>query len=233
MIFSETLKKYLPFRVRNTVTRAAQRYSFHHALRRIAALAPREIPSRDLLEYLRAGWGNEAWSPRAEYLEEVVRWAAMTPGPVLECGSGLTTILLGLFAGRRGIPVWTLEHDVEWYERTLIALRKYRISGIELCLAPLRDHGSFTWYEPPLDYMPVRFQLVVCDGPPKINTPGDRYGLLPVMREYLCANTVILLDDVNAYSEDAVLSRWLIERPATGKILKDEGSHSFALIVLD
>ncbi len=225
------LTRFIPFRIRNATSSIIHKYSFPRALRRIASLAPTQIPNRDLLESFRAGWENESWCARTDYLEEVVKWAAVTPGPILECGSGITTILLGLVAGRRGIPIWSLEHDVNWYERMTSLLHEHRIPGVEICLAPLRNYEKYFWYDPPLDRMPASFRLVVCDGPPQLSTPGERYGLLPVMRDHLGSNTTILLDDTGA--EDSVLLRWLAERAATPKFFKDEASHSFASIVLD
>ena len=229
----DKLSRFVPFRLRRAALGAIHGYTFPRALHRISALAPKELPSRDLLKQLRSGWGNEDWSGRTDYLEQVVKWAAMTQGPILECGSGLTTILLGLFAGQRGIPVWSLEHSIEWHERMTKTLRKHRIPGVELCFTPVRDYGGFSWYDPPLDRMPPSFRMVVCDGPPERSTPGGRYGLLPVMRDRLGSGTVVLLDDVNLDAEQAVLARWLSERSASKKIWRDEPSHFFALVVLD
>jgi hypothetical protein len=130
----EVLKRVLPGVVRNNIKRCAQRYAFEYAFHRIAAIAPNKVPSRELLEQLRTGWGNEGWSGRTAYLEEVAKWAAITPGPVLECGSGLTTILLGLYAGRRGVPVWTLEHAFDWHDRMTDVLFRKNISVVELHL---------------------------------------------------------------------------------------------------
>ena len=151
---------------------------------------------------------------------------------MLECGSGLTTIVMGLFAGRRGIPVWTLEHDPEWYEHIAAALRRFRIEGVELVFAPLRDYGDYSWYDVPMERMPERFSMVVCDGPPQKTTPGDRYGLLPVMRDRLSPGSVILFDDVQTREPDPVLSRWLEETRASFKLFAIRPSDSYAVIVL-
>jgi hypothetical protein len=229
----EIMKKVLPGSVREALKRGAQRYAFEYAFHRIAAIAPDKIPSRELLEQLRTGWGNTGWSGRTVYLEEVVKWAAITPGPVLECGSGLTTILLGLYAGRRGVPVWTLEHAFDWHERITDVLCRNHISGVELHLSPLRDYGAYTWYSPPLEHMPKRFTLIVCDGPPEPTTPGKRYGLLPTMGDRLGSDSVILLDDADTGSANNILTRWSIERSVTNKILKSDESQSFALVFLD
>jgi hypothetical protein len=227
------LKKIVPFRLHRAAVGAVHRYSFPRVLNRIAALAPNTIPSRELLEALRVAWENESWSGRTKYLEAVVQWASLTPGPILECGTGLTTILLGLFAGQRGIPIWSLEHNVEWYERMNEVLRRYRVPEVEICFAPLQQYGSFSWYQPPLDRLPESFKLVICDGPPERTTSGGRYGLLPVMDSRLSSDAVILVDDVDPDAESTVVTRWLSERSAIRKFWRGEPLHSFALIVLD
>jgi Methyltransferase domain len=229
----EVFKKIVPRRIRNAAKLCAQRSAFEYAFRRVAAIAPNKIPSRELLDQLRRGWGNQGWSGRTAYLEEVVKWAAITPGPVLECGSGLTTILLGLYAGRRGVPLWTLEHDFAWHKRIANVLSDRHISSVNLSLAPLRDFGSFSWYAPPLTLMPAEFKLVVCDGPPERTTRGKRFGLLPVMGKRLASNCVILLDDLNIELEDNVIDHWAAERVAMTKILKADESQSFGLIFLE
>jgi hypothetical protein len=98
-------------------------YSFRRALREVASLPWGKLPTRRLMQRLWSGWGKQSYSGHPEYLDEVVKRAVTISGPVLECGSGLSTLLLGLFAARRGVQVWTLEHDRERYEHTAAALR--------------------------------------------------------------------------------------------------------------
>jgi hypothetical protein len=125
-----------------------------------------------------------------------------------------------------------LEHDRKWYEHTATALRRFRIEGVGLVLAPLRSYGEFSWYDVPLEKMADRFSLVVCDGPPQKTTPGDRYGLLPVMGDRLGPGTVIFLDDVLTKGPDPVLSRWLEKTRAVYQIVASRASDSYAVILL-
>jgi len=150
------------------------------------------------------------WSAELEYLEEICRLAAKTNGSILECGSGLTTVLLALLARKRGITVWSLEHQPEWYDCVRKTLHKYRIENVNLCLAPLRSYGDFMWYSPPMEQMPRDFRLVVCDGPPG-TTRGGRYGLFPVMNERIAWECIVLLDDAERENEAKVLRRWVQE----------------------
>jgi hypothetical protein len=201
------LKEWVPRPIKQAARTAWQRLQWRRALRALADLPRGKPPGRALLVTLSEAWGNEGFTADLDYLATVAEFAAVTPGPVLECGSGLTTVLLGALAGRRRVPVWALEHDAAWQRRVAAALREYRTHAVRLCLAPLRDYGDFTWYDPPRHLMPSAFELVVCDGPPD-NTPGGRFGLLPVMGDSWPVGAVILLDDVARDSEQEAVRRW-------------------------
>ena len=70
------------------------------------------------------GWGNEKWSADEMYLAEVVRSAEKTNGSILECGSGLTTVLMSAVAARRGLHLHALEHNEGWHARVRQAVRE-------------------------------------------------------------------------------------------------------------
>jgi hypothetical protein len=228
LLFKETIRE-----VRDRAMAYFRERRFCRVLSAISCLPPNGFPSPQQLQRLWMNWGNLSYSGHPEYLEEMIRRASTSVDPVLECGSGLTTILLGLFAGRRGVKVWTLEHDPEWHRRMVLALRRYGIEGIELTLAPLRSYGEFVWYDAPVDRMPKQFGLVVCDGPPQKTTKGDRYGLVPVMRENLKAGSVILFDDVKTEGPDPIISRWIQEGPASSTVISSRPSDAYAIIRLE
>lgn len=160
------------------------------------------------------GWGNESWSGAPELLHSCIKQALITEESVLECGSGLTTIVLGAVAQRTGIKVWSLEHMPEWAERVSMHLNLFAIESVRLCLAPLVSYGEYDWYTPPSETRSKRFGLVVCDGPPS-STRGGRYGLVPVMKRNLAKGCVILLDDAQRESEQVVIRRWACELPCS------------------
>ncbi len=199
--------RLVPRMLKQSIGGFQRRRRFGRALRKLGDLPPAaEVPAAVWHDLIR-GWANEGWSAGHEYLGAVRRFALQANGPVLECGSGLTTLLLGLMAQRTGNPVWTLEHHADWAERISAVLKQRKLERIELCVADLRDYGSFTWYDPPLHRMPADFALVICDGPPG-DTPGGRSGLLPVMRDRLRPGCVILADDVQRAEDRGVLDRW-------------------------
>jgi hypothetical protein len=147
------------------------------------------------------GWGNEYWSALPEYLEAVVLYGRSARGPVLECGTGLTTLVLAAI----GADVWALESNEEWRARVETELARNGLSA-HVMAAPLRDYGDFDWYDVDPASMP-RFSLVVCDGPSSA-TRGGRYGLLPVMGGHLAHGCNVLLDDVDREGEKQVLASW-------------------------
>lgn len=164
------------------------------------------------------GWGNASVSAHEDLIQGLLHRAREASGPILECGSGLSTLLLGLVAQHTGKKVWSLEHESRWVGRVRSALGRHRIDSVEVCLAPLRNYGSFTWYDPPKDRLPTNFSLVVCDGPPG-TTPGGRYGLIPVMKSHLRSGCVILLDDAHRVGEQQVLKQWARELQAPYDII--------------
>src|SRR5262249_4210812 len=158
------------------------------------------------LKRLQTAWDNEGMAAQTAYLREVARHASQTSGPILECGSGLTTLIIGLFAGRRGIKSWTLEHFAAWHQRVSETLARLQISTVKNYLAPLKDYGEFSWYDPPREGLPDRFSLIVCDGPPG-STKGGRYGVVPVLKDKFAPSTIILLDDADREAEADALRR--------------------------
>ena len=167
----------------------------------------------ELLASFRSSWGNDAWTAPLEFLQLVADRARNTGGPILECGSGCSTLLLGLVAASRGVEVWSLEHDDQWRQRIMEALRRLGIAGVRVLHAPLRSYGAYDWYDPPVELpLPERFTVVVCDGPPNGSTRGGRYGLLPVLGRRFGPGTELLLDDASREEEAAVIQRWAAER---------------------
>jgi hypothetical protein len=168
---------------------------------------PLDVPvTRKQLEDLSRGWANAAYRADLDYLELVCEHATRARSPVLECGSGLTTLLLALTAARLDVPVWTFEHDGTWYHSIRRVLSRFRVPRINLWHVPLVRYGDFAWYEVPLSRLPLRFGLVVCDGPPG-STRGGRRGLIPILGDRLGGAT-ILVDDAERPSERAMLADW-------------------------
>ena len=222
------LKRLLPAQIKRPARKAVLLYLFRQAMRDAAGLQPGEVPSRELLRRLRVGWDNQGWDAKLDYFETIVNQAAATEGPILECGSGLTTLLLGQVAGSRKVQTWSLEHNPLWHQRVSSALKSHHIDGVNLCFSPLRTYEGFNWYDPPLTEMPSKFGLVICDGPPDLSN-GGRYGLLPVLGGRLEKGAVILFDDAREPGQPEVLRRWSTEHGMRVELRETE-EVSFAVV---
>lgn len=200
---------------RSSLRRAHRELVFARALRRLEKDPERVLRNdQNLLSDLVYGWGNEGWSGQREYLAACVEAALNTHGPILECGSGLTTLILGIVAKRSGARVWTLEHIPDWAQRVQARLDRQDIQTVRLNVAPLQRYGSFDWYRAPANDAAEPFTLVICDGPPAA-AAGGRYGLLPVMAPALADACLILVDDAEREAEQTMVRRWAAEVPCT------------------
>ena len=223
-IMTVDLKKLVPKSIKQPVKNMLLRRQLREAVRAINQLPAGQVPDRNQLSELMTGWSNEGYAANLEYLEAVANSSINTRGPVLECGSGATTILLGLLCGRRNVEVWSLENSAPWQERVTDALKANGISGVHVCSSPLIEYGDYVWYDPPLAQMPKEFSLVICDGPPG-DTKGGRYGLLPVMGDRLPRGSTILLDDAGRPGELELIKKWEAEATFQTDLIETQGSH--------
>jgi predicted O-methyltransferase YrrM len=199
----------VPRRARRYLRERRRRSLFDQAMGRLARPEPLSggSISAALARQLVYGWANENMSASEEFLQAIFRYACESPGPILECGSGLSSLVLGSAAQRSGQQVWSLEDDPFWVSVVRSALARFDIDTVEVCASPLRNYGDYEWYDPPRQKLPTNFALVICDGP-QGTTPGGRYGLLPVLGQHLRSGCVILLDDATRAGEQQVLARW-------------------------
>jgi len=224
------MKRLVPRAIRERIRKRLKERQLRFALNRFIELSPDAAPSRELLLKLESGWSNEGMSARLEYLQAVIRYANEVQGAILECGSGLTTLVLAAIAQRRGLDVWTLEDSAVWHKRVSETLHRYKLKSLNNCLVQLKDYGDFAWYEPPLELLPHTFDLIVCDGPLG-TTKAGRYGLLPLLKSHFKTGTTILLDDADRPAEEEAIHQWSKLIPL--QVSLHEQSHGqFAVITI-
>jgi hypothetical protein len=205
------VKALVPAPARRFAKSKYHEYIFNRAMKRfLKDTTVLTRPGNTVVTDLIYGWGNESWSALEEYLIACTEHALVADGPVLECGSGLSTILVGAIAKSRGLRHLALEHEPEWARRVQGYLDKYRIDSAKLCVKPLKDYGEFSWYDPPTEAMSDSFAMVICDGPPG-TTKGGRYGLGAIMTQCLQPGCIILLDDAGREQERLIARRWEAE----------------------
>lgn len=168
---------------------------------------------RDFVEQIRRAWGNESFSADGDYISEVVARVGRCAGPVLECGSGLTTLVAALVGQQRGLTIWSLEQDVQWVGFVRRQLKNNRICNVELRHAPLIEYDGYIWYDIERFEVPSYFDLVLCDGPAFFDGWGpareqSRYGLLPTLASKGTTVGEILFDDATESRAANIFRRW-------------------------
>jgi len=169
---------------------------------------------RGLLTTARRAWGNEGWSADLRYLEEGIARASRCTAPILECGTGLTTLLTCAVAELNRTPVYSLEQDARWFDFVRAALGRCGLSA-RMSYAPLINYGDFAWYDLTGVELPRRIGLVLCDGPAVFDEPWRpevrdqwRVGVLPVLTERGIHVDEVLLDDADEPRAPRLLERW-------------------------
>ena len=203
MSISDWARRVLVPPVRRSVESLRRPHAVSRAVSRLRAGAA--TPAT--LEALVSGWGNRGFTPRAPFLAAVAERLESSQGPVLECGSGITTLLLGVLAERRGFLVWALEHEERWARVVARLLRRHSLRNVTVVHAPLVEREAYAWYDLRNVALPRRFDSVVCDGPPG-TTRGGRFGLVPELDERLSVGCVCLLDDADRSGEQAIVHEW-------------------------
>lgn len=217
-ILKDTYYKAVPSPIRSFLRGKRRDVVFHAAMTQfVKDPGACTQPGNTVLNDLIYGWGNEAWSAKEEYLAACINHALASNGAILECGSGLSSILLAAIAKKQGLCHCVLEHKPEWAEKVQAYLDNYNLDSV-IHTKPLKDYGDFCWYDVPIDTIPDRFALVACDGPPG-KMKGGRYGLVPIMGKRLKSGCIILLDDAYRRQELEIAERWAIELDSTFTVL--------------
>jgi predicted O-methyltransferase YrrM len=182
-----------------------QRYLSRQLALGLRALRGGQVTDATLMQ-LRTGWDNTGWDAKPVYLKELIKALRTTSGPVLECGSGLSTIVLAALAPHR-VRI-SLEHNPAWAARVNAVLKLHRLTA-DIRVAPLADYpAGVRWYSAPAD-LPPGIDFVICDGPDSYGR--GRYGVLPVVRRQLAPGALVLFDDAGAEGQKGVLDAWTRE----------------------
>lgn len=161
--------------------------------------AIREKREQDSVYFeLMCEWGNDPFSAGPELLKACVMVARQVKGPVLETGSGLTTLIMA--AANPEITIHALEHKAEWGARLKQEAERLELKNIVLHMAPLKDYPAGKWYDVPRGLPWTEFDMVLNDGPPR--QEGVRRIMYGVMATHDCRPRVILADDADTEGND-------------------------------
>lgn len=165
-----------------------------HVIPRVRAGIETECDYNEAFKYV----GNN-YAADAPLLATVTALARKCRGPIIETGSGLSSVFMGAVSDSQ---VYSLEHSTQYASQTVAWCEDAGVSNVGVCYAPLKDY----WYDVDKFDLPKKFALGFCDGPPRFF--GTRMKFFEVFGDRC---TVILVDDVkgdikflNAVSDWAV-----------------------------
>lgn len=150
-------------------------------------------------------WGN-SWAAKPDALAALYRLALKTPGAILETGSGLSTLVLGVAAQKAGRTVFALESALPWVRRVS---RLVEGLPVHVCHAPLKAQDGGDWYDLQGYALPAAFGLVVCDGPSR--KEGNRAVLFSSLSEAL-QDALVFMDDADDPAQLQPLQAWSVGR---------------------
>lgn len=131
-------------------------------------------------------YAGSVWAADTGVLAGLTRIARQCRGPIIETGSGMSSVVLAAMTNQK---VYSLEHLEHWAARTHYWAQLAGVENLNIGCAPLKDF----WYDIDAFELPRKFSLGFCDGPPRLY--GTRHKFLEVIAPRC---QVVVLDDVSS-----------------------------------
>lgn len=177
-----------------------------HALTQMMPLGSRYLP-----------WTSGAMRPSG--LSMVLNDLALRDNRrVLECGSGISTIMIARYLRQRQGKLVSLEHDPRWAQAVIKELETEGLNDLASVVeAPLETHpearDSSLWYSPSAVASAVaslgEIDMLLVDGPPAFQ--GDAWARYPAylaLKAHLSHDATVVLDDIERPAERKILRNW-------------------------
>ena len=159
------------------------------------------------------------WSAAPDFLKLIVEHCLETrPTTVLECSSGLTTVMLARCCqmNRHG-KVYSLEDGEEYAIKTRKSLDSNTLEEYASVIhAPLEKANvngiDYAWYSMK-DIPEQSIDMLVIDGPSGFIQKNSRYPALPLLFDRLSDHCRVFLDDAARDDEKEIVRLWIKEHP--------------------
>lgn len=140
------------------------------------------------------------------------------PSVIVECGSGLSTLILGYLV-KNGMVSKSIaiDHNKQFYEATKADLIKHGLEKyVNLIYAPLKpviiNDKEWFWYDTTVvDEIVDQIDILIVDGPPGQIQKHSRYPAIPLLKRYFNPNYNVIADDSRRPDEKEVIEIWLQE----------------------
>ncbi|MBF0219199.1 MAG: class I SAM-dependent methyltransferase [Gammaproteobacteria bacterium] len=166
------------------------------------------------------------WSAAPDFLQIIVNHAlTRKPRVVVECSSGLTTLMLARCCQLNSSAtvksiLYSLENGSEYATISRSEVARYGLSAwAEVVDAPLGEISVAgecrTWYSLAALPQNLVIDMLVIDGPPAWQDLLARFPALPLLYSRLADGATLFLDDAGRDGEREVVRQWLARYPET------------------
>lgn len=137
---------------------------------------------------------------------------------IIECGSGLSSVVIGAAAEQIEAVAMSLEDNREHYHVTLNALKATGPLPIAVFIAPMhtfqvtepdKKRYTYRWYD--IEVLPRlrgECDFVFVDGPPGNSATRARYPAVPLLWDRLKPGAHVLMDDTRRPDEMETIQLW-------------------------
>ena len=138
----------------------------------------------------------------------------LRPEIIVEVGSGTSTLIAAYCLKKLGLgKLISLDHLEEYADITRRTIVAHDLGDFaEVVHAPLipyrLDEEEYRWYELTALEKLQRIDLLIVDGPPRKVSAHARYPAIPLLRDKLHADSIILLDDGARPDEQETVDLW-------------------------
>lgn len=168
------------------------------ALKRMVELVKAGAHDPWIFDEARHAVGNRVYGAEEGFLSISSIMARKVDGPIIEAGSGLSSVVLGASTKE---DVFCLEHDPIWALKTERMVEETGLKNVHV----IRSEIKGEWYLPSKD-LPKQFAFGLNDGPPR--QFGDRMRFF----DHFGDTPSILCDDANEADYASKLTEWCSQR---------------------
>lgn len=135
-----------------------------------------------VFDRINAHSSNPAFALPGAALMECARIARHAQGNILELGSGLSTLVMGLELAGTDKELHAFECDLAWFKATSVMLERHGVKNVVLHYLPIMPYDGFDWYGLP-EVLPT-FDVVLIDGPErKVCRRDTAFKMIPEILE--------------------------------------------------
>jgi hypothetical protein len=179
-----------------------------------------------IFDRINAHSSNPKFALPGAALKECAAIARHAQGNILELGSGLSTLVMGLELAGTNHELHAFECDLGWFKATSTLLARYGVKNVVLHYAPIMPYEGFDWYGLP-ETLP-HFDVVLIDGPErKICRRDTAFKAIP---DILDKARVWIIDDMSDPNQQSMLAEHGAGRVVKhGHGLSAGALHQFAI----